>query len=149
MTESSIAFFGKCICRCTHSWAIELNTRGEIPYLGTLIYHSLFLAAERENRKLENLPQADFGRLSERFLLPVRTKSINENFVTWKLRPLMFCNPDSFFHLETLRQRFVWLSILFFSFIKSAFLVTTGLLCLYDTQNNTWLLVGIEFLCSC
>ena len=38
-----------------------------------------FLSAE--NRQLEDLPLADFGRLPERLLLSVRTKSINENFV--------------------------------------------------------------------
>ena len=40
-----------------------------------------FLAAENENRQLEDLPLADFGRLPERLLLSVRTKSINENLV--------------------------------------------------------------------
>ena len=40
-----------------------------------------FLEAENENRQLEGLPQADFGRVPERFLLSVRTKSISENFV--------------------------------------------------------------------
>ena len=40
-----------------------------------------FLAAENENRQLEGLPLADFGRLPERPFLSVRTKSINENFV--------------------------------------------------------------------
>ena len=29
------------------------------------------------------------------------------------------------------------------------FLVSKGLLCLYDKQNNTWLLVDMEFLLSC
>ena len=38
-----------------------------------------FLAAEKENRKLEDLPQADFGRVPERFLLSIRTNSMNEN----------------------------------------------------------------------
>ena len=38
-----------------------------------------FLSAENENRRM-----ADFGRLPERLLLSVRTKSINENF--WKLK---------------------------------------------------------------
>ena len=28
--------------------------------------------------------------------------------------------------------------------MKSAFLLSRGLLCLYDKQNNTWLLVDIE-----
>ena len=36
------------------------------------------------------LPQADYGRLPERLLLSVKTKSINENFVNRKLRPLLF-----------------------------------------------------------
>ena len=40
-----------------------------------------FHSAENENRQLEDSPPADFGRLSERILLSVRTKSINENFV--------------------------------------------------------------------
>ena len=29
--------------------------------------------------------------------------------------------------------------------MKSAFLLSKGLLCLYDKQNNTWLLVDMEF----
>ena len=33
-----------------------------------------FLSAESENRQLEDLPLADFGRLLERLLLSVRTK---------------------------------------------------------------------------
>ena len=41
---------------------------------------SAFLSAESENRQLEDLPLADFGRLSERLLLSVRIKAINENF---------------------------------------------------------------------
>ena len=40
-----------------------------------------FLAAENENRQLEDLPQADFSRLPERLHLTVRTKSINKNFI--------------------------------------------------------------------
>ena len=40
-----------------------------------------FLSAENENRQLEDLLLADFGRLTERLLLSVRKKSINENFV--------------------------------------------------------------------
>ena len=44
-----------------------------------------FLLAENENRQLEDLPLADFGRLPERLLLSVRRKSINETFVNGKL----------------------------------------------------------------
>ena len=40
-----------------------------------------FLSSENENRQLEDLRLADFGRLPERLLLSVRIKSINENFV--------------------------------------------------------------------
>ena len=49
-----------------------------------------FLSAENENRQLEDLPLADFGRLPESLLLSIRSKSINENFVNRKLRPLLF-----------------------------------------------------------
>ena len=41
----------------------------------------VFLSAEDENRQLENLPLADFGRLPEKLLLSLKIKSINENFV--------------------------------------------------------------------
>ena len=47
-----------------------------------------FLEAESENRQLEDLLQADSGRVPKRFPLSVRTKSITENFVYGKLRPL-------------------------------------------------------------
>ena len=40
-----------------------------------------FLAAENENRQLKGLPQADFGRVPERFLRSVRTKPTTENFL--------------------------------------------------------------------
>ena len=33
--------------------------------------------------------------------------------------------------------------------MKSAFLLSKGQLCLYNKQNNTWLLVDMEFLFSC
>ena len=33
--------------------------------------------------------------------------------------------------------------------MKSAFLLSKGLLCFYARQNNTWLLVDMEFLFSC
>ena len=52
----------------------------KVTYSGVLML--AFFAAENENRQLEDLPLADFGRLPERLLLSVRTKSINENFVT-------------------------------------------------------------------
>ena len=114
-----------------------------------------FLSAENENRQLQDLPLADFGRLTERLLLSVWTKSINENFVNWKLQPLLFLLSrfNAFFHLQGERQRTLWLLfgdcrvIYFHALMKSAFLLSKGLLCLYD-QNNTWLLVDMEFLLS-
>ena len=39
------------------------------------------LKAENENGQLVDMPQVDFGRVPERVLLSVRTKSIIENFV--------------------------------------------------------------------
>ena len=38
---------------------------------------------------------------------------------------------------------------MFYSLIKSNFHVSKGLLCLYDEQNNTWLLVDMKFFFSC
>ena len=35
------------------------------------------------------------------------------------------------------------------SLMKSAFLVSKGLFCLYDKQNKTWLLTDLEFLFLC
>ena len=40
-----------------------------------------FLAYKNKHRQLEDLLQADFGHVPERFLLSVRTKSITKNFV--------------------------------------------------------------------
>ena len=51
----------------------------KVTYLVALVL--AFLAAEIENRRPEDLPQAYSGRVPERFLLSLRTKSINENFV--------------------------------------------------------------------
>ena len=116
---------------------------------------SAFLSAESENRQLEDLPMADFGRLPERLLLSVRTKAINENFLNWKLRPLLFLWFNAFFHLKSQHQRTLRLLfedcrfIYFHSLMNSAFLPSKGLLCLYDKQNNTWLLVDMEFLFPC
>ena len=59
------------------------------------------------------------------------------------------------FHLKSQHQRTLRLLfedcrfIYFHSLMKSAFLPCKGLLCLYDKQNNTWLIVDMEFLFSC
>ena len=48
-----------------------------------------FLSAENENRQLEDLSLADIGRLPERLLLSIRTKSINENFFILKITTIV------------------------------------------------------------
>ena len=61
---------------------MKTNTLKEKPKVAYSVALALeFLSAENENRPLENLSLTDFGRLPERLLLSVRTKSINENFV--------------------------------------------------------------------
>ena len=56
-----------------------LKEKPKVSYSVALVL--AFLSAENENRQLEDFLLADFGRLPERLLLSVRTKSINENFV--------------------------------------------------------------------
>ena len=92
-----------------------------------------------------------FGRLPGRFLLSVRTKSMNENFANWKLRPLLFLLLwfNAFFPSWALAPThcpiFVReLSIHLFSFInKVGFFVSKY------KHNITWLLVDMQFLFSC
>ena len=76
-----------------------------------------FLATENKNRHLEDLPQADFGRVPERFL-SVRLRICNiDNYAH-----CLFCG-DSTLVLFLSAPRhfpiFIWgLSILLFSFIN-------------------------------
>ena len=59
------------------------------------------------------------------------------------------------FHLKSERQRTLRLLFgdcrhnYFHSLTKFAFPLSKGQLCLYDKQNNTWLLTDMEFLFSC
>ena len=59
------------------------------------------------------------------------------------------------FYLKSERQRTLRMLfgdcrlIYFYSLTKSAFLLSKGLLRLYDKQNNTWLLMDMVFLFSC
>ena len=51
---------------------------------------------------------------------------------------------------RTLRLLFEYCRFIYFHLLmKSAFLPSKGLLCLYDKQNNTWLLIDMEFFFSC
>ena len=67
-----------------------------------------------------------------------------------------FCNHDST-HFAILRVSAHTLRLLFedcrfiyfHSLMKSAFLPSKGILCLYNRQNKTWLLGDLEFLFSC
>ena len=63
-------------------WEEKTNIQKEKPKVTYSVALVLtFLSTENENLQLEDLPLADFGRLSERLLLSVRTKSVNETFV--------------------------------------------------------------------
>ena len=81
----------------------------------------------------------------KKILLSVRTKSINENFVIEN-----YDHCFDFVTVNILRLLFGDCPFIYFhSLMKLAFLVSKRLLCLYDKQNNTWLLVDMEFLFSC
>ena len=93
---------------------------------------------------------ADYGRLPEWFLPPVRTNL----FCILKIRPIVFVVIQRMFS-SWVRQctlKFVFgdcRSFYFHSFIESTFLVSKGLLYLYEKHNNTWLLVDMKFLVTC
>ena len=81
-------------------------------------------------------------------------------FVHWKLRPFFdFVVFQRIFSSWALAPTHLTifirgLSIILFSFINKVFpfktfLVSKGLLCLYDKQNNTWLPISIKFIFSC
>ena len=90
------------------------------------------LAAESENRQMEDFPQAYFGCVSESFLQSVGKKSIsNCKFCYWKLRALLvFVVIQRIFHLEPQRHRTLWFllgdcrSSYFHSSIKSTLNIT-------------------------
>ena len=96
--------------------------------------------------------KTDFGRIPKTFHLLVRTKSIADNFFSLKITLIVcFCSDSTHAFILSEPKLFTifirGMSILLFSFInKVEFLVSKGLLCLYNKQNNTWLLVDMEFL---
>ena len=106
------------------------------------------LAAENENRLLDVLPRADFVRL-ERFLLSVREKCITEDFFSLKITCIvLFVMIRHIFFVLSLCTNALY-DFYFHWLVKSSFLVSRGLLCIYNKQNNTRLLVDMEFLFSC
>ena len=104
---------------------------------------------------MEDLLQADFGRVLERFLLPVGNNTIIDNFCILKIRPIVCSCSDSkrVFVLSAPTHFMIFIqgcrSFYFHSLIKATFLVSETLLCLYDKQNDTWLLVDMKFFFPC
>ena len=43
LSKGLLCLYDNYLYRCAHSWAIELNTRREIPYLRAPMYYSLYL----------------------------------------------------------------------------------------------------------
>ena len=91
-------------------------------------------------------------------LLLVRKRSLTENFVKRKLRPLpVSVMVQRIFFISSLYHRRRFITDFFFAdcetynfnIWRSTFLPTKGLLCSYDTQNNTRLLAVMELLFSC
>ena len=80
--------------------------RKEKPEVSSLTWVMVFLVAENENRQLEDLPQADFGRVHENISFVGKEKVNNWEFWEKKATPIVcFCNGSThFFHLESYRQ---------------------------------------------
>ena len=116
--ENNILPLGKEIC-FTIVWAVRKFFRH-------------FLRLRTKNRQLKDLPQADLSRSPEIFLLSVRTKSITENFVCWKLGSLFFSLycivlTHFFFLSRSANALYDCRSLYFHSFIKLNVLVNKGL----------------------
>ena len=60
----------------------------------------IFLVAENENRQLEDLPQADFGRVHENISFVGKEKVNNWEFCEKKATPIVcFCNGWTLFFI--------------------------------------------------
>ena len=60
----------------------------------------VFLGAENENRQLEDLPQADFGRVHENISFVGKEKVNNWEFCEKKATPIVcFCNGSTLFFI--------------------------------------------------
>ena len=66
----------------------------------------VFLVAENENRQLEDLPQADFGRVHKNISFVGKEKVNNWEFCEKKATPIVcfFNGSTHFFHLEPYRR---------------------------------------------
>ena len=76
------------------------------PKVRSLNWVMVFLVAENENRQLEDLRQADFGRVHENISFVGKEKVNNWEFCEKKAMPIVcFCNGSThFFHLEPYRR---------------------------------------------
>ena len=92
------------------------------------------------------------------YLKQITVISWVKSYIHFLFVSLYFWNNDSpcFYILILITLRFFSRRVdrkcvftFFHSLIKSTFLLSKELLCLYDKQNNTWLLVDLEFLFSC
>ena len=112
--------------------------------------------AKNENRQLEDLPQADFGRVHENISFVGKEKVNNWEFCEKKATPIVcFCNGWTLFFIlsfiaDALYDFFLRIVKPIISFFKkSTFLPSKGLLYLHDKQNNRWSLADMELLFSC
>ena len=117
----------------------------------------VFLVAENENRQLEDLPQADFGRVHENISFVGKEKS-NIQFIHFcekKATPIVcFCNGSTYSILSLIADAlfdFFWRIVkpITSFFKKLTFLPSKGLLCLHDKKNNRWSLAEMKLLFSC
>ena len=112
--------------------------------------------AKNENRQLEDLPQADFGRVHENISFVGKEKVNNWEFCEKKATPIVcFCNGSTLFFIlsfiaDALYDFFLRIVKPIISFFKNlTFLLRKGLLCLHGKQNNRWSLADMELLFSC
>ena len=77
---------------------VKQNTKIK-PKITYLTWVMAFLAAENENRQLEDLPQADFGRVHKNVSF-VDKEKVNNWFCEKKVTPIVFfCNGSTHFSI--------------------------------------------------
>ena len=77
--------------------------RKEKPEVSSLTWVMVFLVAENENLQLEDLPQADFGRVHENISFVGKEKVNNWEFCEKKATPIVcFCNGSTHFFILSL-----------------------------------------------
>ena len=108
-------------------------------YLVALAFFSAARKAAKKNRQVENLPLADFGRVTSKLKV---------------MAIVCFCTDSKRFFILSLVAENCRRALRLFFFvdcgsyvfnllIKSTFLASKGLLCLYKRQSNTWFLADM------